>query len=189
MEITDAALRMVIAEYTREAGVRNLERQLGTIARKVAARIATRPADAGPPDKTVDRPRPRWTTTSGPARFKKEVAFRTSTAGRGHRRGLDRNRRRRAVHRSDLASRRKPEHHSHGPARQRDAGVGPRGPEPHPGARRGTRDFARNSSPSTTCTSTCRPARSRRTVRRPASRWRRRFCRRRATSRCGRTWR
>src|SRR6187200_1672563 len=41
MEITDAALRLVISEYTREAGVRNLERQLGAIARKVAAKIAT----------------------------------------------------------------------------------------------------------------------------------------------------
>jgi ATP-dependent Lon protease len=40
LELTDRALRKVIAEYTREAGVRNLERQLGTIARKVAARIA-----------------------------------------------------------------------------------------------------------------------------------------------------
>src|SRR5207249_295126 len=53
MEITDTALRLVISEYTREAGVRSLERQLGTLARKVAARIATRPADAGPPEKTV----------------------------------------------------------------------------------------------------------------------------------------
>src|SRR5690349_18905659 len=35
LELTDKALRMVIMEYTREAGVRNLERQLGTIARKV----------------------------------------------------------------------------------------------------------------------------------------------------------
>src|SRR6188768_66760 len=40
MEITDAALRLVISEYTREAGVRNLERQLGAIARKVAAKLA-----------------------------------------------------------------------------------------------------------------------------------------------------
>jgi endopeptidase La len=40
LELTDAALRKVIMEYTREAGVRNLERQLGTIARKVAARLA-----------------------------------------------------------------------------------------------------------------------------------------------------
>jgi ATP-dependent Lon protease len=37
MEITDAALQLVIMEYTREAGVRNLERQLAAIARKVAA--------------------------------------------------------------------------------------------------------------------------------------------------------
>jgi ATP-dependent Lon protease len=40
LELTDAGLRRVITEYTREAGVRSLERQLGTIARKVAARAA-----------------------------------------------------------------------------------------------------------------------------------------------------
>jgi len=80
LEIADAALRTVISEYTREAGVRNLERQLGTIARKVAARIATRPADAGPPDKTVID-RDQVDDYLGPARFKKEVAFRTSRPG------------------------------------------------------------------------------------------------------------
>jgi ATP-dependent Lon protease len=80
MSLTDAALRVVIAEYTREAGVRNLERQLGTIARKVAAKIATRPADNPPADPVlVDLA--EVDDYLGPARFKKEVAFRTSTAG------------------------------------------------------------------------------------------------------------
>ena len=41
IEITDEALRAVISGYTREAGVRSLERELGTLLRKVAAKIAT----------------------------------------------------------------------------------------------------------------------------------------------------
>ena len=48
LDITDAALRRIIAEYTREAGVRALERQIGTIARKVAARVATDPRRRAP---------------------------------------------------------------------------------------------------------------------------------------------
>jgi ATP-dependent Lon protease len=78
MEITDPALRLVISEYTREAGVRNLERQLGAIARKVAAKIATgSPVDAS--TTVVDRD--QVDDYLGPARFKKEMAFRTSRPG------------------------------------------------------------------------------------------------------------
>jgi endopeptidase La len=80
MEITDAALRLVISEYTREAGVRNLERQLGTIARKVAAKIATRPPEGGLLVTTqVDRE--QVDDYLGLARFRREVAFRTSRPG------------------------------------------------------------------------------------------------------------
>jgi ATP-dependent Lon protease len=42
IEITDAALTAIIEEYTREAGVRNLERQIGTVCRKVARQVAER---------------------------------------------------------------------------------------------------------------------------------------------------
>jgi ATP-dependent Lon protease len=80
MEITDSALRRVIAEYTREAGVRNLERQLGTIARKVAARLATRPPEGGLLVTTlVDLD--QVDDYLGRARFRKEQAFRTSRPG------------------------------------------------------------------------------------------------------------
>ncbi len=40
IEFTDAGIAAIVEEYTREAGVRNLERQIGTICRKVARRVA-----------------------------------------------------------------------------------------------------------------------------------------------------
>jgi ATP-dependent Lon protease len=40
LRFTEAAVRQIIREYTHEAGVRNLERQIGTVCRKVARRVA-----------------------------------------------------------------------------------------------------------------------------------------------------
>src|SRR5207253_8863827 len=41
VSVTDDALRAVVTDHTREAGVRNLERELGKLLRKTAARIAS----------------------------------------------------------------------------------------------------------------------------------------------------
>ncbi len=81
-EITDAALEGIIREYTREAGVRNLERQIAAIARKVAARIAGEPArENGAPPVTTTVDAPQLAEYLGPARFLRDSAFRTSRPG------------------------------------------------------------------------------------------------------------
>src|SRR5262249_32928323 len=46
VDITDATLQQIVSEYTREAGVRNLERELGTVLRKTATGIASGKATA-----------------------------------------------------------------------------------------------------------------------------------------------
>src|SRR4051812_44294004 len=75
IDITDAALRRAVNEYTREAGVRTLERQIGTIARKVAARVATGSLERARVDAA------QVPDYLGPPRIREEAEFRTSRAG------------------------------------------------------------------------------------------------------------
>ena len=81
LDLTDAALSGIIAQYTREAGVRSLERLIGAVARKVAARLASGPADqvAAAPPTRVDAE--QLAQYLGPARFQPETPFRTSRPG------------------------------------------------------------------------------------------------------------
>jgi ATP-dependent Lon protease len=74
--IDDGLLAVVIADYTREAGVRQLERELGTMLRKVATRIASGEAAA---PVVVDEPALR--EALGKARFFQEAAARTAVPG------------------------------------------------------------------------------------------------------------
>ena len=46
VDVHDDTLRLVVSEYTREAGVRQLERELGTLLRKVATKIASAKVEA-----------------------------------------------------------------------------------------------------------------------------------------------
>jgi ATP-dependent Lon protease len=74
--VDDAVLRIVLNDYTREAGVRQLERELGTLLRKAATRIASN-GDAKPI--VVDEATVRQAL--GRAKFFREAAARTASPG------------------------------------------------------------------------------------------------------------
>lgn len=74
-EIAEAAIRTIITDYTREAGVRNLEREIGAVFRNVAMRIA---------EGAIERARIGVDDLSailGPRKFENEVAMRVSVPG------------------------------------------------------------------------------------------------------------
>ncbi|MDP9490791.1 MAG: endopeptidase La, partial [Actinomycetota bacterium] len=74
--VTEGALRTVIREYTREAGVRNLERQIAALCRKAARRVAEGKAKGAT---RIDERRVRgWL---GPRRFVGEIRKRTEDPG------------------------------------------------------------------------------------------------------------
>ncbi|MBW2270052.1 MAG: endopeptidase La [Deltaproteobacteria bacterium] len=74
--LPDETLRAIIQGYTREAGVRNLEREIGAVCRKVARRVAEGAQD-GP---VVVRP-DALAELLGPVRFEAEVAERAGQPG------------------------------------------------------------------------------------------------------------
>jgi ATP-dependent Lon protease len=75
VELTEAALREIIEHYTRESGVRNLEREIGKVLRHVAVRIAE--GQSGPIRVDMDD----VPGILGPAQFENEMALRTSIPG------------------------------------------------------------------------------------------------------------
>ncbi|RNC72342.1 MAG: endopeptidase La [Desulfuromonadales bacterium] len=73
--ITDEAVKAIIARYTREAGLRNLEREIGGVCRKVARKVA---------EGETKRFRITPATVArylGPARFLREVEMETNEVG------------------------------------------------------------------------------------------------------------
>src|SRR4029078_10280999 len=76
VSIADGVLETVISEYTREAGVRQLERELGSILRKTATKIVTKEAEP-PVELDVDAVR----DALGRQKFFREAAERTAVPG------------------------------------------------------------------------------------------------------------
>src|SRR6185437_963245 len=73
---SDPALKVVISDYTREAGVRQLEREIGTICRKVARQVAE-----GIVKRKVSITEPRVRSSLGKRKFFSETRRRTARPG------------------------------------------------------------------------------------------------------------
>jgi ATP-dependent Lon protease len=73
---TDKALRLIIDGYTREAGVRNLERSIGSVTRSIAAEVV-----GGEAKKKVTVDEAYVEKALGPVKFEDELAARTSVPG------------------------------------------------------------------------------------------------------------
>ncbi len=74
-KLSDAALQRIIREYTREAGCRNLEREIGAVLRRVAMQVAEGTASH------ILVGADTLPEMLGPRRFENDVALRTSVSG------------------------------------------------------------------------------------------------------------
>jgi ATP-dependent Lon protease len=75
LEITDAALSAIVRDYTRKAGVRGLERQIGAVCRRVAVRVAEKEVESVRVDASD------LVGYLGAAKFENEVALRSALPG------------------------------------------------------------------------------------------------------------
>ncbi len=116
--IEDDVIKLVVSDYTREAGVRQLERELGKILRKTATKIASEEVEPPVDDRRRRRPR----------RARPPEVLPGGGGPDGRARGGDgtcrhRSRRRRALRRGDVDGRRERPRPDR-TARRRDEGVG-----------------------------------------------------------------
>src|SRR5690606_24934076 len=124
VEFSEAALRRLASEYTREAGVRSLDRSIARVLRKIAANVALEkaelPVSVGADDLKEYLGRPRYTPEVELSRNERR------TGGPGDRPGGHRGGRRRPLHRG-VAGRQGDRRHrrdAHRPPRRRHEGVG-----------------------------------------------------------------
>jgi ATP-dependent Lon protease len=78
LEIPDDTLRSLIRSYTREAGVRNLEREIGAVCRTIARRVAEDPSAVGQSTRVAPED---LSELLGPVRFEPELAERAGQPG------------------------------------------------------------------------------------------------------------
>ena len=136
IKFSDDALITLIEQYTREAGVRNLEREASSVIRAIAVKVAENLPVRSEPDARADRGHPRTAEVllgGGGAH---------GDSGRRDRPGVDAHRRRHPVHRG-VGDDRQGEPHPHRPARRRDEGIGARRVVVGAHARRGPGDHRR----------------------------------------------
>ncbi len=81
IQLTDAAIAEIIERHTREAGVRNLERELASVIRGVAMKIAEQPAAPDAEPKTIVVDKVDISEYLGPIKFFHDIAEHTNCPG------------------------------------------------------------------------------------------------------------